>query len=400
MEVSGWARRAGGPRHRRLVRSRTVPDDNRGLCSTRPSPPPFPHRRQATSAGWSRGAEADARLEASRIFDSCRHDLLYDTPEARRQGGPAEGIQEGIPPVENIRAASSPNGIPPSPRRKLRVDAPSPHPSSSRGRPFSNRATTNVVWRGGRARNLAGGTSAHRQLPKRPRWDSRFWVRGRDVPAVRLHGWGKWYKMNISEVPTKLFVFKYVFSCVQSKVHALACFTNACKHSALPRCPLQATTPSREERRPPSCGMAVAQDFCERVPVSTVGRDVIPTDNSITTSSGGYSTSTFLAETVSSASLSTESASLFEETWSEVDDTCDHASIASASPFDRRSDWAREKAVPAAMEQEDDQDAWHTGDVAAVHERQPAIGHKVVHGLVEDARTFANMLTRLAEGQV
>lgn len=163
-------------------------------------------------------------------------------------------------------------------------------------------------------------------------------------------------------------------------------------------CTVQAPTPTCEKRTPPS--LAFEQGFGPRMPCPAVGEDDIPTDTSTTTSSGGYSTSTFVAETTSSSSLATDSASLGEASWSEADTTYDDASIAGSSPLDQRRETGKDKVAPSAMGQADDEDGWHTGGATALLETRPPISHKALSGLIEDARMFANRLTRLAEGKV
>lgn len=191
MEFSGGARRGAGPRHRRLVRPRTSPDGARGLGSTRPSPPPFPRRRHVASAGWNRGAEDGPRHATGSVYDSSRHDLLYNTFEAARgldclasEGDQGWGAQtEGVKATTECSNGVAAEGLPSRCQSKLGVEPP---PSSRRGGSRLTRPTTRVVWRGGHTRNLGGGRPAHRQPPKRPRWDARFWVRAREVSAVRL----------------------------------------------------------------------------------------------------------------------------------------------------------------------------------------------------------------------
>lgn len=167
--------------------------------------------------------------------------------------------------------------------------------------------------------------------------------------------------------------------------------------STSPNCPvrhfffiLQTTT---------SCRVALGQEVGPRPYLPAVGEKDVATGNS-TTSSKGYSTSTFVPETVASSSLAMDSASLGDETWSDSGGTCDDESKASASPLGRGREAARDKAAPAAVEQTDDEDVWYSGDVTALYEMQPAFNHQAVPGLIGDARMLADRLTRLAEGQV
>lgn len=199
-EFRGWAPHVDKPRHHRLVRPRTFPDGNRDLGSTRPSPPPFPDRRHPSSAGWARCAEADRRHQDEKDYDTRRHDLLHDTYEAHRDGVASESSPGWPPHVEGVPDTHTccwngvaEEGLSPGCPRNLGVEQlPQParkmgHPT--RGRPYSNRAISEKTTRKGRRiLNLSSGSSIHRQLPKRPRWDARFWVRARDVPAVRVHG--------------------------------------------------------------------------------------------------------------------------------------------------------------------------------------------------------------------
>ena len=191
MEFRGGSRPDGGPSHRRLVRPRTSPDDHPSFGPARPSPPPFPHRGHAPSAGWSRGGAADhPRHTTEKVYDSSsRHDLLCDNFDAHQlECLRSEGGQGWNAEVEDAQVTDSSNGIvaeglPSSCRSKPDVQPPS---SSRRGRScLTRRSATTVISRGVRTRHRAGGRSAHRQPPKRPRWNARFWVRARELPAVR-----------------------------------------------------------------------------------------------------------------------------------------------------------------------------------------------------------------------
>lgn len=168
-------------------------------------------------------------------------------------------------------------------------------------------------------------------------------------------------------------------------------------------CTLQATSPTCENGSPSPRVAFGRQDVDPRTHFPAVGEDSIATDHSSTTSSEGYSTSTFVAETVASSGLAefSDSVSLGDETWTDsAGGTYGDASTASTCPWDRRREVASEKAALVAVEQADDEDVWFPVDATALYDMQPDISHRANPALVEDARMFANRLTRLAEGQV
>lgn len=59
-----------------------------------------------------------------------------------------------------------------------------------------------------------------------------------------------------------------------------------------------------------------------------------------------------------------------------------------------------EEAALAAAEQAYDEDVWFPVDATTSYEMQPAVSHRAIPAIVEDARMFADRLTRLADGQV
>ena len=130
----------------------------------------------------------------------------------------------------------------------------------------------------------------------------------------------------------------------------------------------------------------------------------MPMDNSAAnSSSGGYSTSTFVTETVSSSSLPALGSGLGEETWSEAGGAMfdDASAVAGDSLLlGLRQETAKEKAAPAAPPRAGGGDAWHTeATTGALYEKQSATTRRALPGLIADARVFASRLTHLAGGQ-
>lgn len=240
MGACGRAGRGNERRHRRL-RPRTSPEDDRGFCTSRPSPPPFPQRRRATSASGRGGAGWPSKCDDNHNFplsdDHRRHargsdDHGFAPPSSgsrafgddplcqpdRERGwqtwtsAMSEDTQSWIPQLEafdgweNLNDAAeveerqeAENGFPRSPpatlpscRSEVRLDPPSPQPREFCWTPGSRpryglqpkRAKKGAMWRGGRTRTVVSCRSAHHQLSKRPRWDARFWIRVRDAAPV------------------------------------------------------------------------------------------------------------------------------------------------------------------------------------------------------------------------
>lgn len=145
--------------------------------------------------------------------------------------------------------------------------------------------------------------------------------------------------------------------------------------------------------------MAFGRHVGPRSYVPAVGEDGVATDHS-TISSEGYSTGSFVSETVAPDDLAGGSASLGDETWTDSGGTYEGSSKASTSPLDRRREVITEEAGLAAAEQAYDEDVWFPVDATTSYEVQPAVSHRAIPAIVEDARMFANRLTRLADGQV
>lgn len=214
----------GDERRHRHLRPLTSPEDVRGLRSRRPSPPPFPPRRRATSA-------SDPSVGAAwrSNCDQHRFPLADDHNHRQRQGSDnygfrppprepcgrtwkssmSEEIRSWIPRFEPFgrwenfaetteaqEGQEERNGFSRQPRATMPtcqpkgwVKPPSHQPrefcrsSGSRPRYGSppTRSKKEAMWRGRRARTVMSRKSSQ----QRPRWDARFWLRDRDAaPAV------------------------------------------------------------------------------------------------------------------------------------------------------------------------------------------------------------------------
>lgn len=206
-------RPGGEARHRHLVRPRTSPEGGRQICPTRPSPPPWPRQRRATSARLSgRSASAGQRRSDGRSHNSLPEidhgqncspadddplhgpeeasgpdELTAAGPEARwvqavkhKQAPPGavEGVLTGRQPDLGLSLPST------QPRTMCRTTGPRPRGPVS----ASSRARAGAAWRQGRAPVAVGGRPANHQPSRRPEWNARFWARDRDAaaPAVSL----------------------------------------------------------------------------------------------------------------------------------------------------------------------------------------------------------------------
>ena len=130
--------------------------------------------------------------------------------------GSGKGIQGWMPQVDDAQEdvdgsnGAGVEGAPPSCRRKPGVEL---HPQScrtigyrARGSSCLDRASAKAARQRGHARSLANDRSTNHQLAQRPRWDSRFWVRAQDSPAVRQRGY-KGYLVDTERNSMVMYVF-------------------------------------------------------------------------------------------------------------------------------------------------------------------------------------------------
>lgn len=220
--------RNGGRGHRHLVRPRTFPDDGRGLWSRRPSPPPFPRQERSAPSrgGRTEGNESGGHstvfmnvdrhryagdldcfgFESTFVDETPRHrpefpEATPDVAEGEGWVSPAEAPDGWLSVDEtNIigrgqRGTSGPGLLQASCRSELEPDRPFSRPKTPyrvRGSCSGGGLRTNPARLNGhdvvsprRRRSRTGRfRSRHRQLCKRPKWDSRFWVPAGDAPPA------------------------------------------------------------------------------------------------------------------------------------------------------------------------------------------------------------------------